>query len=364
MTFYLLLDILLVLLVSLLIPIGWWRGPVKELFVTLGLLFGILLADYWARPWGRDLSDVSSLTSGAGAFVVAWAFLVASTFILGYGIGSLLYPAWHLQPARALGAAIGAFNGILLLSFSLQYIRLFLLSDSNEESLEDSYVAQFLLDQVGWVVLLVAFIALPLMLYLLITGQRAYLPDDEYDEYSYQYAGQPVPTVQQAERPRVRTSGAGAQTLPPRVPATPDPATTAAAAAAYKSDPPQRRRKPTAETRPLIVTEPQATAEPTPTTAPDEPAAERMNDTDPHIIIPPQAAQAAQAAPSSAPPDASPTTDSAAAQPSDAQSVSETASASPGADGSDLAPGYTRCVNCHAVLAPDTTICPKCGTLR
>src|SRR4051812_26090508 len=104
MTIFLVLDVLLVALICLFMPIGWWRGPVKELYVSLGILFGVLLADYWARPWGHDLSDMTDLTSGSGSFIVAWAFLVASTFILGYGIGATLYPAWHASPARLLGA--------------------------------------------------------------------------------------------------------------------------------------------------------------------------------------------------------------------------------------------------------------------
>lgn len=338
MTIFLVLDILLILLISLFMPIGWWRGPVKELYVSLGVLFGILLADYWARPWGRDLSDMTDLTSGSGSFIIAWAFLVASTFILGYGLGATLYPAWHGTPARLLGAAIGALNGMLLLSFSLQYVRLFLLSDSNEESLEDSYVAQFLLDGIGWVLLLTAFVALPLLLYLVIDGRRAYAPDyDDYDD-SYDYDDTYAAPIKPA-RQRIRIADPASTTLPPRVPATPSAAPTAAPS--YKADAPQRRRKPTADTRPLIVTEPQTTAEPAST-------ADRMSDTDPHIIIPPQAEHAEP--PSEPVPD-----------PASAPSVQTT---EPAVNESGLAPGYTRCTNCHAVLAPDVSICPKCGTLK
>src|SRR5436305_1064551 len=115
MSIFLILDILLIVLILLFTPIGYWRGPVKELYVSLGILFGILLADFWARPWGHDLSSSTSLTAGSGAFIVAMIFLIASTFVLGYGLGATLAPAWFSQQSRVLGAAIAALNGILLL---------------------------------------------------------------------------------------------------------------------------------------------------------------------------------------------------------------------------------------------------------
>ncbi|HMM42317.1 MAG TPA: CvpA family protein, partial [Thermomicrobiales bacterium] len=108
MSIYLVLDILLILLILLLTPIGFWRGPVKELFVTLGILFGVLLSDYWARPWGNDLADMTTLTSGSGAFLVAMIFLITSTFILGYGLGATLAPARHTTVTRVLGAGVAA----------------------------------------------------------------------------------------------------------------------------------------------------------------------------------------------------------------------------------------------------------------
>ena len=45
MSISLVLDLLLVLLIALFAPIGYWRGPVKELLVTFGVLFGIRLHD-------------------------------------------------------------------------------------------------------------------------------------------------------------------------------------------------------------------------------------------------------------------------------------------------------------------------------
>lgn len=326
MSIFLVLDILLILLILLFAPIGFWRGPVKELFVTLGVLFGVILADYWARPWGSDLTDFTSLEQDAGTFVMAMIFLIFATFVVGYGIGATLAPSEMLPETRALGALIAALNGILLLSFSLQYVRLFLLSDSNEESLEDSFVARFLLDDIGWVLMAAAVIAVPIILYLLLSGRRAYEPEEAYP---FGPADPMAAAIAAAAAPAQDWRHTEQQSLPPRVPARPreEPADF------YKSEPPPA--KPHQEpTRAIRIQEQEATAEPS-RRAESHPSIE---DTDPHLVIPGAAAV-------SPPPAITP--------------------AEPAADpAGDLAPGYTRCRKCRAVLAPGTDVCPNCGTPR
>lgn len=356
MSIFLVLDVLLILLIALFTPIGFWRGPVKELFVTLGILFGILLTDFWARPWGRDLSDLSDLTDGSGAFIVAMSFLVASTFILGYGIGAALGPAYHSTEARLLGAAIAALNGTLLLSFALQYVRLYLLSDANEESLNDSYVSQFLLDQIGWVLMLTAIVAVPVLLYILISGRRAYeliFEDDDID--------QPQPAATYAQ---TRTASAARATLPPRVPGPPRRDDTRG----YKAEPAPREQRATAATRQLVVDEQRQTAEPMPMLLNTDPDASRgdFSDTDPHIVIPAAERRGTRPEQSATPSQASPTeaerseSRHGAPRPASEPRPSEPANARY----TDLVPGYERCRACHAVLAPGVSICPNCGTVR
>jgi uncharacterized membrane protein required for colicin V production len=352
MSIFLVLDILLILLILLFIPIGFWRGPVKELYVTLGIFFGVLLADFWARPWGRDLADMTELTEGAAAFIVAFAFLVAATSILGYGLGAALAPAYHAIETKVLGAAVAAMNGTLLLSFSLQYVRLHLLTDANEESLNDSFMARFLLDQVGWLLMAAAFIAVPILLFTLIAGRRAY--DYIYDDYGYHDEYVEDPHVEPVPYRRSRTADAQTNVLPPRVPGVPlddDPT--------YKAEPEPRRRRASAETRPLVVTEPRATSEPAQPIEDDVQA--RMGDTDPHIVLPTVQRQEPES-PAHAPvddeailPNSEPEHEVAAAPRE--QDVEQQSTGG-------LAPGYARCSTCHAVLPPDVSICPNCGTLR
>ncbi len=338
MSIYIVLDILLVLLILLLTPIGFWRGPVKELFVTLGILFGVLISDYWARPWGNDLADMTSLTSGAGAFLVAMIFLITSTFILGYGLGATLAPARHNTTTRILGAGVAALNGALILSFALQYIRLFLLSDINEESLNKSVVTRFLLNDIGWILLIAAIVAIPLLIYVLATGYRVYALSSD-DPRIYTTAATPI-----AGRGRANARDAA---NPPRV-----PVSARGEHPAYKAEPPAHEQSVTNETRPVIVTESSHTTDPDPA----EDLADEMSDTDPHIVLPRQTAAEPKPKPS-------PAQAPALAQPEPAPQV-EDATGQADASESTLPTGYVHCRTCRAVLGPEMKVCPNCGTER
>ena len=343
MSIYLVLDLLLLLLIVLFAPIGYWRGPVKELLVTFGVLFGILLADFWARPWGRDLAELTSIGESGGAFVIAMAFMVSVTFTLGYGVGAAIAPTDFRPPARAIGAVVALFNGMLLVSFSLQYVRVFLLSDATEEALDDSYVVQFLLDQIGWVLLLAALIGWPLLLVVLITGRRAYEQVDHYQDYSYvetddvndgddyyddDAADADAPTVV-FERP---SSSADTRVFPPRVPTSQRDESDQY----YKTEPPSGRSRPTDDTRLLRVNEEHEEAERIDLTRAED--LHVRGETDPDmVVITPRGDESTQS-------------DPAPATHSNAEPL--------------LTEGYTRCVNCRAVLSPDTRVCPVCGAVN
>jgi uncharacterized membrane protein required for colicin V production len=94
---YVLLDALLLILIALFIPIGVWRGAYREAFVTLGILFGAVLAGFWGEPWGADLAAITRLNESGGTFMVAMLCLIGSTFLLGYSAGAAVPvppPGW------------------------------------------------------------------------------------------------------------------------------------------------------------------------------------------------------------------------------------------------------------------------------
>lgn len=339
MTWSLWLDILLVLLILLFSPIGYMRGPVKELFVTLGVVFGALLVTFWAVPWGSDLNNYVDLGDDSSAFIVAMAFLVITAFVGGYGLGTALASTPFTFGGRILGGVIAALNGALLVSFTLQYVRLYLLSDENEQSLQQSYAVQFLLDQVGWLLLAAALLLIPILFYVLVTGRRAYASqayfDDEYeyyyeDDYIYDeddLTGYEPQTTRRRWEPAAQT-----RAFPPRVPGPPQEETRSPV---YKAEPEQRANQPTEATRPYGSGEQPVISEPA--VEPDsEQRLTASGDTDPEMAV---------YTPESARADQEPEDESSASQSSD----------------EELPPGYSRCPNCRAVLPPDTPQCPVCG---
>jgi len=215
---FILLDILLLILISLFVPIGFWRGAQREILVTLGILLGAALSDWWAHPWGTDLANLTSLRDTGGAFMVAVLFLIGSTFLLGYGAGAALPVPPPGLLARILGAIVAAGNGALLLSFALRDIRVYLLPNSDSGFLDRAIIAHFLSTGVGWILLVAAGAFLPIILLLAVFGQDVLVGDDGYqdDEYEAQYAtaqrrypprgagypGDPIDSTYKAEPPR------------------------------------------------------------------------------------------------------------------------------------------------------------------
>ena len=237
MSVFILLDVLLLILISLFIPIGFWRGAQREIMVTLGILLGAALAEWWAHPWGTDLADLTSLRDTGGAFMVAVLFLIGSTFLLGYGAGAALPVPPPGLLARILGAIVAAGNGALLLSFALRDIRVYLLPDSDSGFLDRAVIAHFLSTGVGWILLVAAIGFLPIIVLMAIFGQDVVVGDEGYedDEYEAQYA-----TAQRRYPPR----GAGY----------PDDSTNST----YKAEPPRSFFRSAAEETRQMVAQPSA----------------------------------------------------------------------------------------------------------
>ena len=355
MTWNLTLDILLVVLILLFAPIGYMRGPVKELLVTLGVVVGALSVEFWARPWGRDVDYYFDTGDDPGAFIVAMSFLMGTTFIGGYGLGLLIAPWTFSIRGRILGALISSINGALLVSFSLQYVRLFLLSDANEEALEQSFSVSLLMNEVGWVLLGATALVPIVILYGLITRRRAYdlriwddYEDEEYyDDYdpAYDYLDDEIYQPDSTEfAPAGDRASHMAETrvMPPRVPPAP-----ASESGAYKPEPQPIPFRMPETTRPISVAEIEDGLDVPPEQSPEEFGAEwfAIGDTDPSM----EAYSGAED-----------DEDEQIETDEDTGVGDEKPTAEQPVE-IDLPEGYARCTNCHAVLAPDTHLCPVCG---
>ncbi len=195
----LLLDGLLILVVLLFIPIGLWRGGVREAIVAGGILLGGALADAWARPWGDDLATQLDLRPQAARFVVALALLLGATLCVGYGGGAALRSGIPGPLGRIGGALLAGLNGLLLLGYGLGFLDQYVLERTSVPMLSDSFVARFLLQQFGWLLLALIFV---IMLVILAAAASPAGRGDFVDEPVEAVAGDTATVGGSGTRPR------------------------------------------------------------------------------------------------------------------------------------------------------------------
>jgi len=228
-TLYFVLDALLLILLALFVPIGFWRGASREVLVTLGILLGFALGEFWAQPWGLDLADRTGLGEGAASFLAAVLVLVACTFVIGYGSSAVVLAPQPGLAGRLLGALVAFANGTLLLGFALRAIRLYLLGGAPSGLFERAIVARILSESMPWVLLAGAVSALPIIVLATVLAPRAVEEEVPTAPEEADFALQHTPT-----RP-----------LPPRAPFVPRTPTVA-----YKAEPVRRNDEPTRPLRP------------------------------------------------------------------------------------------------------------------
>lgn len=169
MDIHLALDALLAFIILLFIPIGLWRGAVREAMVAAAILLGATLAGAWARPWGDDLAARTAFEPPTARFAVAIVALVLCTVLLGYGGGAVWRGEQPGTFGRFVGGLLAVFNGVLLLGFALNFLDRYLLEGDRRGAIADGWVARVLLTEFGWLLLgaaalLLAVVAVGLLL--------------------------------------------------------------------------------------------------------------------------------------------------------------------------------------------------------
>jgi hypothetical protein len=148
------LDLLMALVLIMFVPIGLWRGALREWLTLAGITLGLLLAGSWATPWGTDIASATGRDQNLTSFTVAIGFFLGATLSVGYGGGvTLPYRPDLTGTNRFLGALLGLGNGTLILSGVLQIMQRNLFEGRPESPLKTAALAAFLIDSVGWVYL-------------------------------------------------------------------------------------------------------------------------------------------------------------------------------------------------------------------
>jgi len=171
----LVLDSLLILILALLIPIGAYRGGIREGFTSAGVLLGVAISAEWAVTWGDWIADNSRLAEGSARFLVAIGLLTVATLAVGYGSSGAF--AYRPGPGgRLYGALLAATNGAVFLSFVLDYIITFLFDNERPALIANSYVARALSVGTGVILLCCVGVVALATAFGLIVRERA---DDE-----------------------------------------------------------------------------------------------------------------------------------------------------------------------------------------
>ena len=180
----LLLDALLLLILILAIPIGVYRGGIREGFTAAGILLGAQLAAEWAVPWGDFIGDHSSLATDASRFLVALLLLLLATAIIGYGSGIAF--TYHPGPGgRFFGGILGLLNGILFVGFVIDFVIVFLFRGSQPELVRHGYLSRGLSVGTGTILLIGCGVVIGAMLFGMLVRERE---DDQMRAFQAQAA--------------------------------------------------------------------------------------------------------------------------------------------------------------------------------
>lgn len=160
------LDLLMALIIVMFVPIGLWRGALREWMAFGGILLGSALATEWAYGLGGDLATQAALDPRVARFTVASLLFIAVTLVIGYGAGVALPFRPDLSwPNRLLGALLGLGNGMLVLSGALRIMQHYLFDDAATSPLLGSLLASYLIGSIGW-----TFLGLTLVLVITIVA--------------------------------------------------------------------------------------------------------------------------------------------------------------------------------------------------
>ena len=165
------LDVLLFLILLLLIPIGMYRGGLREVCSSAGLLLGLLVASQWSDRWGTWLADQTGIDAGISRFAVAVGTIVVFTGVIGYG-GATSFAYTPGAGGRMYGGLLSLLNGIVFLGAVIQFVATDLHDGVYPDLIRSSYLARALSVGFDWVILAVSLAALLATLFGMIVRER------------------------------------------------------------------------------------------------------------------------------------------------------------------------------------------------
>jgi hypothetical protein len=149
------LDLPVAVVLIMFIPIGLWRGALREWIACAGCALGLLLGEAAGARWGEGFAHLLNMDPQLGGFTIGTVFFLASALVIGYGGGvALPYRPDLSWPNRALGALLGLGNGFLVIGGLLRLMQERLFDGRSNSPLHSAAFAAFLIDSsIAWVYL-------------------------------------------------------------------------------------------------------------------------------------------------------------------------------------------------------------------
>jgi hypothetical protein len=229
------LTVLLALLWLAFVALGYWHGGWRQVVLLAGMLLSYAVASEWAAPNGHDLAaqfhwSLPRATTGVGLL-----YLLGGTLVLGFlGSFALERPYPFTMRERQCGAAMGVLNGGLLLALVLRTLRSYAYVSGGGETLRASALSRFLIESIGYVLLVALVLGLVAVVVGLSLTQRRRTSDVLLSEPLPEEA---IAPPQQAERQLVSVPAPAPSPTLPRPP-TPVPVYAAEPIIDWPSAPP------------------------------------------------------------------------------------------------------------------------------
>jgi uncharacterized membrane protein required for colicin V production len=219
----LILTALLAVLWVGMIATGYAHGGWRQVVVLAGTLLSYAVVSEWAVPNGRDLSTQFHWSVPRATTGVALLYLLGGTAALGYlGSFALARPRPLTATERQLGAAMGMLNGGLLLALVLRSVRSYAFAAGRGQILRESALSQFLIEQIGYVLLLALVCGAIAAVVGAACARRAGIVDAPEVHVQTAPAVVPVPRVMPDAPPQVQKPPAPRPPAPAQ-PAMPEP---------------------------------------------------------------------------------------------------------------------------------------------
>lgn len=148
----LVLDFLLLIIFLMMVPIGFYRGGLREMCVSGGLMLGILMSQSWGERWASVFERLFDMSEGGAAFLMSVVITFSITGLIGYG-GSAAFAYKPGPGGRLYGAYLALFNAMIATGFLINIYAEYIVPTGNVEPVTSGIISRALSDGFGGVLL-------------------------------------------------------------------------------------------------------------------------------------------------------------------------------------------------------------------